>query len=717
MRSPVFDKSRFAAAVLVLALGAASCSGNNQPGLDAGSAALPATAEFLPPAAAGEQSNVGPPSAGLPSLPALADLPLSPRGGSYVEADLVKTGEQYDQTLPSARVHVFNAPELNFMPNWQGESNGLQSTAYAAFHFTAPGYDRNGQVFFEWAQNPLDPYLIWIGLSDWSKGGWKWFQHQPGGYIDTGDLKPFFNAGGDMYMVIVTEGFFQNDLQEIRLGLPAPIIQWTATPQIGTAPLLVSFDASQSLPPLGLIEKYEWDPEGDGSFVEGDINGLFEFSYEEAGVFDAAVRVTNSVGSSSVASLPITVHKNWMHTYGRSGIDELVSAAVDTDGSIYLCGHSANPDKAQTYELLVQKLDSAGSLQWARRYSAADDVFAGDVAVNSSGELIVVGSQEVSGQGRECLVQKWSPEGLLLWSKTFGSANFDRLDALKCSGDEIYACGQSNSDICVLHLTSAGSLDWVRTRDGGTSDFANDLVLKNSITGDLTGLSVIGSRSVSSVQNVLRLDYSEAGNFQAARTLGNASVAKKGQAISFSSNFINFTNTYTISGTVTVGGEQQPFVLVFEGSDSSTYGVRLSGSGFSEANSFFSDGAGGYYLGGWFSAAENHGALLHLDNQGQLLSALQLGSTGSKTRSYGIQAYQEGLLTWGNALDASQTLEPLSLTAQPYSETWEDASTSGASQSWSATDSLGDSFNFEDELTLDSGAGLEDGMAAYVPLP
>ncbi|MCC7477862.1 PKD domain-containing protein [bacterium] len=310
MRSPVNNICRFAAA-LYLGLMAASCSGNTQPGLEAGSAqhtgTLPAEAPIASPAA-------------LSALPSVASLPLSPREGSYVEADLIRTGEQYDQSLPNARVQVFSAPELNFMPNWQGESNGLQSTAFAVYHFNAPGYDRNGQVYLDWAQNPLDPYLIWIGLSDWQKGQWKWFQHQPGGYIDTGDLTPFFSPGGDFYMTIVAEGFFQVDLQEIRLGLPAPIIQWQASPTIGTAPLLVSFDASQSLPPLGLIEKYEWDPEGDGSFVEGDINGLFEFTYQDAGVFDAAVKVTNTVGSYSVASFP--------SQYTRTGCTPLAAAAL-----------------------------------------------------------------------------------------------------------------------------------------------------------------------------------------------------------------------------------------------------------------------------------------------------------------------------------------------------------------------------------------------------
>ena len=71
----------------------------------------------------------------------------------------------------------------------------------------------------------------------------------------------------------------------------------------------VSLDASGSSDPEGAaIVNYEWDPEGTGSFTSTTTTASFQHSYSNPGAYSATVRVTNSVGLSSTASVTITVH-------------------------------------------------------------------------------------------------------------------------------------------------------------------------------------------------------------------------------------------------------------------------------------------------------------------------------------------------------------------------------------------------------------------------
>jgi PKD repeat protein len=95
-------------------------------------------------------------------------------------------------------------------------------------------------------------------------------------------------------------------------GAPAgnnpPVAQFTASPSVGTAPLSVSFDATDSHDPDGEIASIDWDCTGDGSYdpqPSGPQPG--EITYDEAGVYHIRMRVTDDQGLTSVASTEIVV--------------------------------------------------------------------------------------------------------------------------------------------------------------------------------------------------------------------------------------------------------------------------------------------------------------------------------------------------------------------------------------------------------------------------
>ncbi len=81
---------------------------------------------------------------------------------------------------------------------------------------------------------------------------------------------------------------------------------FTATPNIGPAPLKVTFDASNSSSPAGNIRSYEWDFKGNNTFQD-DTGVTVENSFEKEGIYNVKLRVTDSAGQTNVVTNTVTV--------------------------------------------------------------------------------------------------------------------------------------------------------------------------------------------------------------------------------------------------------------------------------------------------------------------------------------------------------------------------------------------------------------------------
>lgn len=86
-----------------------------------------------------------------------------------------------------------------------------------------------------------------------------------------------------------------------------PVISVTASQTRGSAPLLVSFDASASTDPDGgALSKFEWDWDGDGTYdFDAGSYPWASHMYSE-GNYTTVLRVTDDEGSQSTRSLSIT---------------------------------------------------------------------------------------------------------------------------------------------------------------------------------------------------------------------------------------------------------------------------------------------------------------------------------------------------------------------------------------------------------------------------
>lgn len=114
----------------------------------------------------------------------------------------------------------------------------------------------------------------------------------PGNYTATLTVTDSFGASDQTTVPIVVT----------QANLP-PTANFTATPTTGTAPLLVSFDATSSTDDFG-IATYAWDF-GDGNMGSGVTTN---HSYINPGTFDAILTVTDTLGLTDQTTVQIQVN-------------------------------------------------------------------------------------------------------------------------------------------------------------------------------------------------------------------------------------------------------------------------------------------------------------------------------------------------------------------------------------------------------------------------
>ncbi|GGI46508.1 glucose/arabinose dehydrogenase [Agromyces flavus] len=120
-----------------------------------------------------------------------------------------------------------------------------------------------------------------------------------------------FGPDGSLYVLDYGDGFFRPnpDAGLYRVdyveGTKGPRVVLSADVTSGEGPLEVEFDASETTHPDGLDLSFAWDFEGDGTFTDGDA--VASHTFTEDGQYQARVRVTDSSGRVSLASVTITV--------------------------------------------------------------------------------------------------------------------------------------------------------------------------------------------------------------------------------------------------------------------------------------------------------------------------------------------------------------------------------------------------------------------------
>jgi len=207
----------------------------------------------------------------------------------------------------------------------------------------------------------------------------------------------------------------------------------------------------------------------DNVYVFGDTDG------DGAGDLDMLIAKYNS-------SLSI----QWQRTLGDSVKEEGYGCDVDSSGNVYVSGFTQTDSNTTT--AILAKYNTSGDIQWQRSLSTTNKYAIGyAIAVDDTGNNVYVGgvtNKLDSGNSYDVLIAKYNSSGTLQWQRTFGTNSSERLEGIFVKDNVVYACARTGipAKYLIIKIPADGSLT-------GTYDGGNYVYQSSSLTSATSGLT------------------------------------------------------------------------------------------------------------------------------------------------------------------------------------------------------------------------------------
>lgn len=195
----------------------------------------------------------------------------------------------------------------------------------------------------------------------------------------------------------------------------------------------------------------------------------------------------------------------WTARYDGPGHGEDIPAGVvcDAADNIYVAGHSLGDSSGSDFILI--KYSPAGAEEWVRRYNGpgnGTDAILG-VSVDLVNSVYVTGVSEGSGTGADNLTIKYSPDGDKRWEARYNypGSDYDEGTTLAVdSSGNVYVLGRSEfsasaDDIITIKYDADGNEKWTNRYDGPRHRFDEPSAIalcgagRVSVTGRSEGTS------------------------------------------------------------------------------------------------------------------------------------------------------------------------------------------------------------------------------------
>ena len=355
------------------------------------------------------------PVAGHGSLPVLAELSRTP-----AEAGTVRFRTAAD-TLGNQAADD-DGTALVFDPDWPlAGSGGNRTPAWSGYGFNLADYSGEAGVHVKWATGGApEPGNWYLGLSNFATGTWDWVTGGPGTEYGIPGFADFSDGVGSAYVVVVVLGTADCRLEWLRIGGNLePLPELTAGLITGPAPLETTFDAAGSTDPDGTVTGYEWDLDGDGEYSETGAeagalgSATADYTFEAAGSYNPAVRVTDEAGATAVRSISVDVADSAQletRSWGGAGEEVINAVLAGPDGNLYLAGSTTGFGQGQR-DVLVLKYSAEGALLWGRTWGAVGEDHAAAMAFKAPDTLYVAGKTTIPDGGEVALVLEYGTDG------------------------------------------------------------------------------------------------------------------------------------------------------------------------------------------------------------------------------------------------------------------------------------------------------------------
>ena len=214
------------------------------------------------------------------------------------------------------------------------------------------------------------------------------------------------------------------------------------------------------------------------------------------GNFDGHTSAGPGVNDIFVVKFDSTGAKQWSQQMGTAGNDSPAGIAVDPNGDIIIGGLTAGGlggnTNAGSTDLFAMKLDTSGSVMWTRELGTTVEEFVTGMALDSIGDVYVVGytfgslDGNTNVGGADAFLVKYDNNGTKLWTKQTGSSADDQGNAVAAGpSGGVYIVGSTAGN---LQGTNAGQGDaFIEYHDASG---ANGSILQFGGAGDDSALTV-----------------------------------------------------------------------------------------------------------------------------------------------------------------------------------------------------------------------------------
>lgn len=156
----------------------------------------------------------------------------------------------------------------------------------------------------------------------------------------------------------------------------------------------------------------------------------------------------------------------WVRQFGTGTNQEDIAVALDTDGSIYVGGTTSGSFPGHTnagdIDAFVRKYNASGTEIWTRQFGTAnfDQVFG--VSINTA-SIYVAGLTEgafgtsTNAGDSDIFVRKYDSSGNVVWTSQIGSAGNDEVMAIDSDSTGVYLVGETGG--ALPGQTATGSAD------------------------------------------------------------------------------------------------------------------------------------------------------------------------------------------------------------------------------------------------------------------
>jgi type IX secretion system substrate protein len=325
------------------------------------------------------------------------------------------------------------------------------------------------------------------------------------------------------------------------------------------------------------------------------LSGMLMFRVNTALIFTNMKKISLFISILSIAVIS-NAQITFQKTYGGTTVEQAFYVQQTSDSGYIFTGWTLSFGFGG-YNVYLAKTDMYGNLQWTRTYGGPSNDEGYYVQQTSDGGYIIAGSTFSFGMGlSDSYLIKTDSLGNFLWSKVFGSSQYDVVYCVKQTADGGYIItggydAGGISDIYLIKTDSNGDSLWTKTYSGWSAS-ATGLSVQLAANG---GFVIAGGMSSPSGYDVVCLMKTDSiGNLLWTKTYG-------GSIIDYGMDVKNTTDGgYIITGKTYFGAGNGDVYLIKTDSTGDTLWTKTYGGPYYDCgNSVAQTKDGGYIVTGY----------------------------------------------------------------------------------------------------------------------